>query len=53
MMMEIIYGMRDPAQVEVYTDMVDECWRSMAQAVNPGPHFLLEIVPVCKDILLS
>lgn len=51
--MDIIYGMRDSTQVEVYTNMVDECWSSLAQAVNPGPHFLLEIVPVCKEILPS
>jgi hypothetical protein len=41
----MVYGLRDPDQVSVYTDIVDECMRTMAAAVNPGPHFLLEVIP--------
>jgi hypothetical protein len=43
--LDMVYGLRDPDQVSVYTDIVDECMRTMAAAVNPGPHFLLEVIP--------
>jgi hypothetical protein len=45
----MVYGLREPELIKVYTRMVDECMSTMAKAVNPGPHFLLEVVPACTS----
>jgi hypothetical protein len=46
----MVYGLRDPERVAEYTGIIDECMHTMADAVNPGPHFLLEVVPARKSL---
>jgi hypothetical protein len=43
--LELTYGLRDGARIAAYTGIVDECMRAMADAVRPGPHFLVEVRP--------
>jgi hypothetical protein len=42
---EMVYGLRDTSKIKTYTSSVDESMRTMAECVNPGPHFLLEVIP--------
>jgi hypothetical protein len=53
----MVYGLRDGGKIATYTKGVDESMRTMAECVNPGPHFLLEVIParayVCSPMLVS